>query len=138
MRRASHKPNLHIFFSSVTNTRFDIIQDYFFPVHILHIAKKALYACAVRKLKKAIARSSKARTGGMQQPGSASVPKQEETSTGTPKKVRSEGSTPTETATSPKIPRDSSKPGAYKEALTIIKIAIFKETYPEDTLTEGD
>jgi hypothetical protein len=38
----------------------------------------------------------------------------------------------------PKKPRDSSGPGYYKEALTNIKIAIFKETYPEDKLTEHD
>jgi hypothetical protein len=31
-----------------------------------------------------------------------------------------------------------SEPGTYKEALTNIKIAIFKETYPEDKLNEDD
>jgi hypothetical protein len=29
-------------------------------------------------------------------------------------------------------------PGKFKEALTNTKIAIFKETYPEDKLTEHD
>jgi hypothetical protein len=29
-------------------------------------------------------------------------------------------------------------PGIYKEALTNTKVAIFKETYPEDKLTEDD
>jgi hypothetical protein len=29
-------------------------------------------------------------------------------------------------------------PISYKEALTNIKVAIFKETYPEDKLTEDD
>jgi hypothetical protein len=29
-------------------------------------------------------------------------------------------------------------PGAYEEALTNIKIAIFKENHPEDKLTEDD
>jgi hypothetical protein len=66
------------------------------------------------------------------------VPKQGETSTGTPKRLRSESSTPTETARPPKRPRDSSGPGNYKEALTSTKITIFKETYPEDKLTEHD
>jgi hypothetical protein len=34
--------------------------------------------------------------------------------------------------------RDCSGPGTYKEALTNRKIAIFKETHPEDKLTEED
>jgi hypothetical protein len=34
--------------------------------------------------------------------------------------------------------RDSRGPGTYKEVLTNIKIAIFKEAYPEDKLTEDD
>jgi hypothetical protein len=38
----------------------------------------------------------------------------------------------------PKRLSDSSGPGTYKEALTNIKIAIFKETYPEDKLTEDE
>jgi hypothetical protein len=38
----------------------------------------------------------------------------------------------------PKRPRDSSGPGTYKEVLTNIKIAIFKENYPEDKVTEDD
>jgi hypothetical protein len=49
-----------------------------------------------------------------------------------------EGSTPTETARAPKRPRDSRGPGTYKEALTNMKIAIFKEKYPECQLTEDD
>jgi hypothetical protein len=64
------------------------------------------------------------------------APKQRETSTGNPKRLRSEGSTRTEMARPPKRPRDSSGPGNYKEPLTNIKIAIFKETYPEDKVTE--
>jgi hypothetical protein len=91
-----------------------------------------------RRLKKPTARASKAETGGIQQPGNASAPKQGETSTETPRRRRSDGSTPIETARPPKRPRDSSGPGNYKEALTNIKIAIFKETYPEDKLTEHD
>jgi hypothetical protein len=35
----------------------------------------------------------------------------------------------------PEIQKD---PGTYKEALTNIKIAIFKETYPEDKLNKED
>jgi hypothetical protein len=58
--------------------------------------------------------------------------------TGTTKRLRSEGSTPTETAKPPKRPRDSSGPGNYKEVLTNIKIAIFRGTYPEDKGTEHD
>jgi hypothetical protein len=50
----------------------------------------------------------------------------------------SEGSTPTETARAPKWPRDASRPRTYKEALTNIKIAIFRKTYPEDKLNEED
>jgi hypothetical protein len=49
-----------------------------------------------------------------------------------------EGSTPKETARAPKRPRDSRGPGTYKEALTNIRIAFFKETYPEDKLNEDD
>jgi hypothetical protein len=51
---------------------------------------------------------------------------------------RSEGSSPIETARPPKRPRDFSQQGNYNEALTNIKLAIFKETYPEDKLTEND
>jgi hypothetical protein len=38
----------------------------------------------------------------------------------------------------PKRPRYLKGPGTYTEALTNIRIAIFKETYPEDKLTEDD
>jgi hypothetical protein len=41
-------------------------------------------------------------------------------------------------AREPKRPRGLSGPGTYKEALTNIKIAIFKESYPEDKLNEDD
>jgi hypothetical protein len=34
--------------------------------------------------------------------------------------------------------RDSKGPGTYKEALANIKVAIFRETYPEGKLTEDD
>jgi hypothetical protein len=37
-------------------------------------------------------------------------------------------------ARDPKRPSDLSGPGTYKEVLTNIKIAIFKESYPEDKL----
>jgi hypothetical protein len=52
-----------------------------------------------------------------------------------------EGSIPTERVRPPrppKRPKDYSGPGTYKEALTNIKLAIFKEKYPEDKLTEND
>jgi hypothetical protein len=100
----------------------------------LRLAKKALSGCARRKLKKARARASEAETGGIQQPGNAGAPKQGETL----KRPRSEGSTPTQTARAPKRPRDSKGPGTYKEAVTNIKIAIFREKYAEDKLTEDD
>jgi hypothetical protein len=104
----------------------------------IHLAKKALSGCARGKLKKAKAEASEAETGDIQQTGNASALKKGDTSTETPQRPRSEGSTHTETARPPKRPRDSSGPGYYKEALTNIKIAIFKETYPEDKLTEHD
>jgi hypothetical protein len=63
------------------------------------LAKKALSGCARRKLKTR-ARASEAGTGGIQQPGNASVPKQGETS----KRPRSEGSTPTEMTSLQKDP----------------------------------
>jgi hypothetical protein len=66
------------------------------------------------------------------------MPKQGETLTGASKRPRSEGSTPTETVRPPKRPRDSRGPGTYREALTNIKIAIFKENYPDDKLTKDD
>jgi hypothetical protein len=49
--------------------------------------------------------------------------------TETPKRTRSEGSTPSETIRPPKRPRDWKGPGNYKEALTNIKVAIFKDTF---------
>jgi hypothetical protein len=36
------------------------------------------------------------------------------------------------------MPRDSKGPGTYKEALASTKVAIFRETYPEDKLREDD
>jgi hypothetical protein len=38
----------------------------------------------------------------------------------------------------PKRPRDDQVPGSYKEALDNFKISIFRETYPEDRITEED
>jgi hypothetical protein len=89
-------------------------------------------------LVKARARVSEAETGSIQQPGNAGVSKQGEASTETHKRPRSEGSTHTETVTAPKRTRDSSEPGTCKEALTNMKINIFRETYPEDKLAEDD
>jgi hypothetical protein len=91
----------------------------------LRLAKKALSGCARRKLKKARARSSEAGTGGIQQPGTASSTGQLETLTETPKRPRSEGSTPLEMVRPPKRPKDWKGPGNYKEALTNIKVVIF-------------
>jgi hypothetical protein len=61
-----------------------------------------------------------------------------ETSTETLKRPRSEDSNPTEMASAPKRPRNSCGPGTYKEALTNIKIAIIRETYPENKLTNDN
>jgi hypothetical protein len=67
----------------------------------------ALSGCTKRKLKKAKARASEADTGGIQQPGNASMLKQGKTSTETPKKPRSEDNTATKTGTHPKWLRES-------------------------------
>jgi hypothetical protein len=53
-------------------------------------------------------------------------------------RLRSEDSSPVEMVRPPKRLWNSSGPGNYKEALTNINIDIFKETYPEDKLTEQD
>jgi hypothetical protein len=84
------------------------------------------------------AEASKAGTRSSQQPGNAGLSKQGEIPTGTFKWPRSEGSIPTEMARTLKRPRDFKGPGTYKEALPNIKVAIFKDTYPEDKLTEDD
>jgi hypothetical protein len=81
-----------------------------------------LSGCARRKLKKAKARAGKAETGGIQQPRNASVPKQGETSTKTPRRSSQRAVPPQ------KQPELQKGPGTYKEALTNIKIAIFRET----------
>jgi hypothetical protein len=107
-------------------------------VGVILLARKTLSGCAIRKLKKAKSRASDAETGGIQQPGSASARRQEETWTETPKWSRSEGSTSTETVRPPIRLRDPSGPGYCKQALTNIKIAIFKETNPEYKLREHD
>jgi hypothetical protein len=64
--------------------------------------------------------------------------KQGETPSGTLKRPRLEGGTPTGMIRTPKRPRDLKGPGTYTEALTNMKIAIFKETYREEKLTEDD
>jgi hypothetical protein len=100
--------------------------------------KKALSGCTRRKLKKVKARESIAKTGGTQQPGYTSTPKQANTSTETLKRPRSKDIAPTKMHGPPKRPKDSMGPGNFKEVLTNTKVAIFKETYPEDKLTEHD
>jgi hypothetical protein len=102
----------------------------------IHLAKTRLSGCARRKLKKA--KASQAGTGGTQEPGNGGKPEQGETPTGASKRPRPEGSTPMERVNTPKRPRDSRGPGTYREALTDTKIAIFKENYPEDKLTEEE
>jgi hypothetical protein len=102
----------------------------------LNLVRTKLSGCTRQKLKKA--KASQAGTRGTQQPGNAGTPKHGETSTRTSKRPKLEDTTPTERARPPKRPRDSSGPGTYKEALTNIKIAIFKENYPEDKLTKDN
>jgi hypothetical protein len=103
-----------------------------------HLVKKALPGCARQKLKKVKAKESEAKTGGIQQPGHASTPRQGTTLTKTPKRPRSEECTLTKIVGPPKRPKDTTGPGNFKEALTNTIIAIFIETYPEDKLTERD
>jgi hypothetical protein len=102
----------------------------------IHLAKTRLSGCAGWKIKKAKARQ--AGTGGIQQPGNGGIHKQGEAQTGASKRPRSEGSTPTEQVRPPTRRRDSRGPGSYTEAMTNIKIAVFKENYPEDKLTDDE
>jgi hypothetical protein len=74
-------------------------------------------------------------TGGIQQRGNLSTPKPKPT--GAPK-PRLQVNTPTEGVIPPKRPRASREPETYKVALTNIKIAIFKDNYPEDKLIEDE
>jgi hypothetical protein len=60
------------------------------------------------------------------------LPKQGETSTET---QRGQGQRALPLQKWPELQKD---PGTYKKALTNIKIAFFKETYPEDKLNEDD
>jgi hypothetical protein len=83
-------------------------------------------------------KGKQAGTGGTQQPGNKGVPKQGETLTRTSNRPRLQGRTPTKRVRPPKRPRKSSGPGTYKDALTNINIAIFKENHPEDKLTENE
>jgi hypothetical protein len=102
------------------------------------LAKKALFGCARRKLKKAKARSGEAGTGGIQQPGTTGLTGQLETLTETPKRPRSGGSTSPETVGPPKKPREWKGPGDYKESLTGTMVAIFKDAFPEDKVNIND
>jgi hypothetical protein len=102
----------------------------------LHLLRTKLSGYARRKLKKE--KASQVGTRGTQQPGNAGLPKHKETLTRTSKRPRPKDSTPTERVRPPKMPRDSSGPGTYEEALTNIKIATFKKNYPEDKLIEDD
>jgi hypothetical protein len=64
------------------------------------------------------------------------MPKQGEIPTRTAKRPKPEGSTSTESVRPSKRLGDCSGPGTYKEALTDVKIAVFKENYPKGKLTE--
>jgi hypothetical protein len=81
-----------------------------------------------------VASASETGIGYRQHPGNVSKPKQGETPAKTFKRERPEGGTPTEMIRPIKKPRDSRGPGTYKEAVTSIKTAIFRETYPEDAI----
>jgi hypothetical protein len=96
------------------------------------VVRKAFSGAARRRLKKAKAEASVARTGGTQQPGHAHSYKKGETPTGTPKRPRMEVNPPTVRS------QPQKGPGTYKEALTSFKVAIFRETYSEDKITEED
>jgi hypothetical protein len=81
------------------------------------LAKKALCGCARRKLKQVREKKSEAKTGGIQQPGHASAPRQGTTSTKTPKTPRSDECIPIKIVGPPKRPRNTTGPGIFKEAL---------------------
>jgi hypothetical protein len=76
----------------------------------LRLEKKALLGYARQIVKKSSVRASEAGTGAFSNQ-EMQAPKHDETSTETLKRLRSDGSTPTETARAPKRPRHSSRPG---------------------------
>jgi hypothetical protein len=70
----------------------------------LHLVRTKLSGCAKWKLKKA--KASQAGTEGIQQPGIVGMPTQGQTPTGTSKRPRPAGSTPTERVRPPRRPGD--------------------------------
>jgi hypothetical protein len=91
---------------------------------------------ARRKLK--IAGASQGGKKGIQQLACVAIPKPVVTLTKMPKRPRSEGSTPTDMANTFKKPTVFTGPGTYREAPTNEQIAILKENYPENKLSEED
>jgi hypothetical protein len=83
------------------------------------LAKEALSGSARRKLKKAKARASRAIIAGIQQPGTANTSKQGGTSTKTPKRPRSEGSTLTETGQGQRVVSLQKQPELLKHPGTL-------------------
>jgi hypothetical protein len=81
---------------------------------------------------------AKQELGGIWQLGNLGMHKQEEPPASTYKRPRTKGSNPMERVRAQKRPTHSSGPRTHKEALANMKIAIFKENYPEDKLTEED
>jgi hypothetical protein len=73
----------------------------------------------------------------LRQPVHKAILIQGDTWTGTFKRPRAEGSTPTEASPSKRL-TESVRPGTYKEAFTDLKIAIFKKGHPEHKLNEDD
>jgi hypothetical protein len=102
----------------------------------LHLEKTKLSGCAERKLKKA--QATQGCTGGIQQPAHTGIPKPGGTPTKMPKRPRSVGGTPTYAVNPLKKPRNFIGPGAYREALTDVSIAVLKENYPQNKLSEED
>jgi hypothetical protein len=96
-------------------------------VGALRLAKKALSRCTRRRLKKSKSKGKRSSNQEMQVRQS-----REKLQT---KHPRGQG----QRAVPPqKWPELQKGPGTYKEAPTNIKIAIFRETYPEDKLNEDD
>jgi hypothetical protein len=97
-----------------------------------HLAKKALSGCTRQKLKKARVRASEVERGAFSNQEMQVCPSREKPQ---PKPQRGQGQRAVPTQKWPELQKC---PGTYKEALTNIKIAIFKETYREDKLNEDD
>jgi hypothetical protein len=95
-----------------------------------HLAKNALSGCTRRKLKKAKPGPSESKTGGSSNQEMQLCPSRGKPQ---PKPLRGQGQ---RTVLQQKWLDLQKGPGNFKKALTNAKIAIFKEKYPADKLTE--